>query len=483
MADQEIQLTKVDDITWEIEKEGGMNVPGRIIASEEMIGGILDDNSPEQVANVACLPGIEKYSYAMPDIHWGYGFPIGGVAAFDLDEGVISPGGVGYDINCGVRFVRTNLFKEDIENSVKEVTESIFQAVPSGVGSSGAIGKISKQAEQRLLTRGSEWAIENGYGKEEDLIYTEENGCMEGADPDVLSDRAIERGLSQIGTLGSGNHFLEVDVIDQIFDREVADELGLEIGQVILQIHSGSRGLGYQICDDNVRKLVDTAAGYGINLPDKQLACTPYNSPEGQKYMKAMACAANYAWVNRQVMMDLALDALARGLDMDRSSLNYQLIYDICHNIAKIEEHRVNGSTKDLIVHRKGATRSLPPGHDMVPDPYSDIGQPVLVPGDMGSSSYLLVGAEGSLEKSFGSACHGAGRRASRTEMKNKMDGKDLNKMMEDRGVYVRSKSWKGMAEEMPSAYKDVSDVVETVQKANLARKVARVRPMGVTKG
>jgi len=297
-----------------------------------------------------------------------------------------------------------------------------------------------------------------------------------------VSDRALERGRSQIGTLGSGNHFLEVDVVDQIFDPRVADVLGLEQGQVILQVHSGSRGLGYQICDDHVKDLVHTASEYGIHLEDKQLACAPAKSPEGKTYRRAMACAANYAWVNRQVMMHNALDAMSDVLNRS-TPLDYQLIYDVCHNIAKWEEHQVNGTTRELIVHRKGATRSLPPGHELVPDPYEDIGQPVLVPGDMGTSSYLLVGSDGAPEKTFGSACHGAGRAASRTEMKKKMQGRDLNKIMSNRGVYVQSDTWKGMAEEMPGAYKDVSEVVDAVQEANLARKVVRVRSIGVAKG
>jgi tRNA-splicing ligase RtcB len=482
MKTDELNLKKMDDTLWEIEKQGPMNVPGRIYANDALIGDIKQDDSMKQVANVATLPGIEGYSYAMPDIHWGYGFPIGGVAAFDKQDGIISPGGVGYDINCGVRFVRTNLSEEDVAPNIKKVVGGIFNAVPSGVGSSGAIGKISISDERELLKNGASWAVDQGFGRPEDLKYTEDQGRMTGADPDALSDRALERGRTQIGTLGSGNHFLEVDVVDQIFDGRVADELGLEIGQVILQIHSGSRGLGYQVCDDHVKDLVHTASDYGIHLEDKQLACAPAQSPEGQKYRRAMACAANYAWVNRQVMMHNALEAVSSALSLSHP-LDYQLIYDVCHNIAKVEEHEVNGTTKDLIVHRKGATRSLPPGHELVPEPYKDIGQPVLVPGDMGSSSYLLVGSDGAPRKSFGSACHGAGRAASRTQMKKQMQGKDLNEMMSSRGVYVKSDTWKGMAEEMPDAYKDVSRVVDAVQDANLARKVVRVRPIGVAKG
>lgn len=481
---RDISLTKIDGNTWEIEPFGNMNVPGRIYANDRLMEAIQADDSPRQVANVACLPGIVDYSYAMPDIHYGYGFPIGGVAAFDPGDGVISPGGVGYDINCGVRLVGTSLAEEDVAADIEQIMEALFHAVPSGVGSSGAIGKLNREQQYDLLERGAEWAVDQGFGREEDLPYIEDGGRMEGADPGALSDRAIKRGLTQVGTLGSGNHFLEVDVVDQIFDREAANAMGLEIGQVVLQIHSGSRGLGYQVCDDNAKKLIDIAPDYGIHLPDKQLACTPVDSPEGQQYIGAMKAAANYAWVNRHVMMDLAVDALAESSGAG-DAMAYNLVYDVCHNIAKFEEHHVKGedTRKEVVVHRKGATRSLPPGHNLVPEPYQNTGQPVLVPGSMGSSSYVLRGAEGSLSKSFGSCCHGAGRAASRTAMKKKMMDRNLDQIMEERGVYVRSQSKKGMAEEMPSAYKDVSEVVQAVQDANLARKVARVRPIGTTKG
>jgi len=483
MNTDELRLNKLDDTRWEIEQTGPMNVPGLIFASDRLIDAIKGDDSAKQVANVACLPGIEGCSMAMPDIHWGYGFPIGGVAGFNLDDGIISPGGVGYDINCGVRFVRTNLSEEEVRPDIKRVVSAIFDAVPSGVGSSGAIEKVSLSEEKDLLRRGAAWAVDRGYGREEDLKFTEDRGVMNNADPSALSQRALERGQTQIGTLGSGNHFLEVDVVEQIYEPEVADTLGLELGQVILQVHCGSRGLGYQICDDHVKDLVQTAEDYGIHLEDRQLACAPIDSREGETYLKAMACAANYAWVNRQVIMHNAVEALSDAVTRNDEPVDYKLIYDVCHNIAKLENHRVNGDTKDLIVHRKGATRSLPPHHELVPEPYADVGQPVLVPGNMGSSSYLLVGAEGATEKTFGSACHGAGRAASRTEMKNRMDGKDLNGMMAERGVYVKSDTWKGMAEEMPDAYKNVSDVIDAVQAADLAKKVVRVRPIGVAKG
>lgn len=458
-------------------------MPGRVYASDSMIHQIQEDKSTQQVANVATLPGIVEYSYAMPDIHWGYGFPIGGVAAFRPENGVISPGGVGYDINCGVRFVRTSLVEHQVRPHIKQIMEEIFQAVPAGVGSSDAIGTLNGDDLHSILHEGVQWAVDNGYGREEDILYTEDGGCMEGADSSVLSQRAFQRGRSQIGTLGSGNHFLELDVVDEIYDEEVGETLNLETGQVIIQVHSGSRGLGYQVCDDYVRDLVDVAEEYGIQLVDRQLACTPVQSPEGREYLKSMACAANYAWVNRQVMMVLAVRAMSESLFQDPTQIYYDLIYDVCHNIAKRESHTVNGTEEELVVHRKGATRSLPPGHPLLCEPYQEIGQPVLVPGDMGSSSYLLVGEEGATKKSFGSACHGAGRTASRREMKRKMKGENLQEQMEDRGVYVRSKSYRGMAEEMPSAYKDVSEVVRAVEGSGLARKVARVRPIGVIKG
>lgn len=478
-----MELKQVDQNCWEIPKKGKMNVPGRIYASGSMIHRIQEDKSPEQVANVATLPGIVGYSYAMPDIHWGYGFPIGGVAAFDVEDGVISPGGVGYDINCGVRFVRTSLKEHQVRPKIKNVMESIFQVVPAGVGSSDAIKTLSNHELSEVLTEGSRWAVEQGYGKEEDLQFTEDGGCMENADPSVLSKRAFQRGKSQIGTLGSGNHFLELDVVDKIYDESVGEALNLARGQVIIQVHSGSRGLGYQICDDFVRNLVQVAEDYGIDLVDRQLACTPLDSPEGKQYMKSMACAANYAWVNRQVMMVLAVRELSRTLFGDPEEVFYDLIYDVCHNIAKIAKHQVNGENQKVVVHRKGATRSLPPGDPLLCDAYQEIGQPVLVPGDMGSSSYLLIGQPGARSRSFASACHGAGRTASRREMKERMEGVDLQEVMSDRGVYVRSKSYSGMAEEMPSAYKDVSEVVQTVEETGLARKVARVRPIGVIKG
>lgn len=481
-----IQLNRIRDYLWEIPKSAqeGMNVPGRIYASEKLLRTTSEDKSPQQVANVACLPGIVGYSLAMPDIHWGYGFPIGGVAAFDIDQGgVISPGGVGYDINCGVRLIRTNLFEKDIRPYLRDIVTQLYNAIPSGVGSSGAIPKLSHDEEIKLLTLGARWAIKKGYGSEADLENIEDNGVMEGADPSLLSETAIKRGLPQVGTLGSGNHFLEIDKVVEIYRPEVARVFGLEKDGIVIQVHSGSRGLGYQVCDDYVRKLLRASQKYGINLPDRQLAAAPVNSEEGRQYLSAMACAANYAWVNRQVIMHLANEAFIKSLKITPRNIGLKLIYDICHNIAKIEEHEVNGQKKKLCVHRKGATRAFPPHHPLVPKEYNNIGQPVLLPGDMGRSSFLCVGTDEAMKTTFGSTCHGAGRVASRSQMIKSARGQNLYKEMEAMGVIVMTKTHSSMAEEMPAAYKDVSDVVEVMEIAGISKKVAKFKPLGVIKG
>ncbi len=476
-------LHRIGECLWEIPRQGQMRVPGRIYAGEELLPGLKDDNSLRQVMNVACLPGIVGYSLAMPDIHWGYGFPIGGVAALDLQEGVISPGGVGYDINCGVRLVRTNLVYGDIENKMTPLVNALFSMVPSGVGSEGAIPKVSKDEEKRLLSRGARWAVEQGFGRQEDLDHMEEQGALQLADADLLSDRAIERGLRQVGTLGSGNHFLEVGRVEEIYLAHEANSLGLFPEQVVVLIHTGSRGLGYQTCEDSLKVMGQATRKYGIDLPDRQLACTPLQSPEGQDYLASMACAANYAWANRQVIMSQAEKAFLEVLDMGPRELGFSLIYDVCHNIAKIEEHVVNGEMRRVCVHRKGATRAFAPGHPSIPQDYKNIGQPVLVPGDMGRYSYLLVGTEEAMRSSFGSTCHGAGRVMSRAQSKRTSRSLNIDQEMKRRGVVARYQGRATMAEEMPHAYKDVAAVVETMDRAAISKKVARFRPLGVVKG
>ena len=481
-----MQLNRIRDYLWEIPKSSqpGMNVPGRIYASEKLMRTVGEDKSPQQVANVACLPGIVGYSFAMPDIHWGYGFPIGGVAAFDIEKGgVISPGGVGYDINCGVRLIRTNLFEKDIRAKLREIISQLYNAIPSGVGSAGAIPKLSHDEQKKLLTQGARWAIKKGYGTEADLENIEDHGVIEDADPSLLSEIALKRGLPQVGTLGSGNHFLEIDKVEEIYRPREAGVFGLEVGQIVVQVHSGSRGLGYQVCDDYLRKMLRASQKYGISLPDRQLAAAPVNSEEGREYLSAMACAANYAWVNRQVIMHLANEALMKSLGMTPNQIGLHLIYDICHNIAKIEEHEVNGQKKKLCVHRKGATRAFPPHHPLVPKEYQSIGQPVLVPGDMGRSSYLCVGTEEAMKSTFGSTCHGAGRVASRSQMMKSSKGHNLYKEMEAMGVIVMAKTHESLAEEMPAAYKDVTDVIDVMEAAGISKKVAKFKPLGVIKG
>jgi len=447
------------------------------------MAGLKDDNSLRQVMNVACLPGIVGYSLAMPDIHWGYGFPIGGVAAFDLKDGVISPGGVGYDINCGVRLVRTNLVFSEIEEKMVSLVDSLFSLIPSGVGAQGAIPKISMGEEKRLLHEGARWAVERGYGREEDLEHMEEDGALKLADAELMSDRALERGLKQVGTLGSGNHFLEVGKVEEIYLTPEAETLGLFPKQVVVLIHTGSRGLGYQTCEDSLKVMSQAAGKYAIELPDRQLACTPLQSREGEDYMAAMACAANYAWANRQVIMSQAEKAFLTVLGISPRELGFSLIYDVCHNIAKIEEHQVQGETRRVCVHRKGATRAFPPGHPLIPKAYRTIGQPVLVPGDMGRYSYLLVGTEEAMRSSFGSTCHGAGRVMSRAQSKRISRSLNVDQEMNRLGVVARYQGRATMAEEMPHAYKDVAAVVETMDRTGISKKVARFRPVGVIKG
>ena len=484
MAEISEALEKIDDCRFRIPKSAkpGMRVDGLVYASEKLLQDIRRDKALEQVANVAFLPGIINASFAMPDIHWGFGFPIGGVAATDIENGgVISPGGVGYDINCGVRLLRTNFEYKEIKDRIKDLVYVLFADVPSGLGSKGDI-RASAKEQRKILLKGSGWAVEQGFGTPEDLEATEERGAMAGADPASVSDRAYERGKAQSGTLGSGNHFLEVQVIDKIFDEDIAGQFNLTLGLITVMIHSGSRGFGYQVCDDYCRKMVGCLKKYGINVPDRQLACAPVESPEGKEYLGAMRAAANYAWNNRQCLMHLTRKAFEKYFSMSWQKMGMGLIYDVAHNIAKVEKHEINGKIKTLCVHRKGATRAFAPGHPELPPRYSKTGQPVIIPGDMGRNSYLLVGTDKAAETFF-STCHGAGRLKSRTAASKSFDCEKVLKELEEKGIFVKASGRGTIVEEAPFAYKDVNDVVDIVHKAGISRKVCRMRPLGVIKG
>jgi tRNA-splicing ligase RtcB len=478
----DITLKQKDAYRWEVPQIGNMAVPGLIFSDAVMIEDILRDRGPVQVANVATMPGILVHSLAMPDMHWGYGFPIGGVAAFDMRNGVISPGGVGYDINCGVRLIRTELEYGRIKKKLEELVMELFRAIPSGVGSKGRL-RLSEKDEKGVLVKGARWAVEKGMGSEEDLVRTEDGGRMEGAEPGALSERALSRGKDQLGTLGSGNHFLEIGVVDEIYDDRAARVFGLFEDGVVVQIHSGSRGLGYQVCDDSLKIMGRVTLREGIDIPDRQLACAPIGSVEGREYFSAMACAANYAWANRQVMLHWTREVFMRTLALSPVDLKMNMVYDVCHNIAKFETHTVDGKEREVCVHRKGATRSLPPGHPLVPAPYRDVGQPILIPGDMGTASYVLVGTENAVAETFASTCHGAGRVLSRKAAKQAAKGRAIAQELEDRGILVMAAGKNALAEEIPEAYKDVDRVVAAVEGAGLSRKVARLRPVGVIKG
>jgi len=478
-------LQKVDDYRWRIPKsyKSGMRVDGLIFASEEMVEEIKEGQALEQVANVAFLPGIVSYSLAMPDIHWGYGFPIGGVAAMRMSDGVVSPGGVGFDINCGVRLLRTSLTEAEVRPRIKELVDALYRNVPSGLGSEGKIRLRHGEIDEVLL-KGSRWAVEKGYGRRDDLETTEEGGEMAAAGPEHVSRRAKERGIPQLGTLGSGNHFLEVAVIDQIQDSATARDMGIsQTGQVMLLVHCGSRGLGHQVADDYIGVMVSAMKKYNIELPDRQLACAPIDSPEGKNYLAAMRCAANYAWANRQCITHWVRESFCQVLNKTEEEAGLELIYDVCHNIAKIETHEVDGKRLELCVHRKGATRAFPAGHPDVPKKYAGIGQPVLIPGDMGRYSYILVGTESAMKESFGSTCHGAGRLKSRAAAKRELRGENVLRELESRGITVKTGSLKGLAEEASQAYKDVESVVGVAHNAGISRIIARTRPIGVIKG
>ncbi len=478
-------LEKIDDYRWRIPKsyKPGMRVDGIVYADEKLLKDIRHDKALEQIANVAFLPGIVKASLGMPDIHWGYGFAIGGLAATDVEEdGVISPGGVGFDINCGVRLLRTELDVGQVSPRIKDLVTALFQTVPAGVGSEGAI-RANARDEREIMLYGAAWAVKQGYGSDADLEATEERGAIAGADPDVVSERAVQRGKAQSGTLGSGNHFLEVQVIDQLFDQDLVDAFDLRLGQVTVMIHSGSRGFGYQICDDSLKVMQHCLTKYQINVPDRQLGCAPVTSPEGKRYLGAMRAAANYAWNNRQCLMHLTRTVFEKVFGSSWQKLGMRLIYDVAHNIAKIEKHVVDGRERTLCVHRKGATRAFGPGHPDLPQAYRQTGQPVIIPGDMGRNSYLLAGTERAMEETFGSTCHGAGRLKSRHDAVRSIAFPDLMRELQAKGIVLMAASHGKVVEEAPQAYKDVNDVVHVVHNAGIARRVCRMRPLGVIKG
>ncbi len=480
---EEFNIKKIDNYRWEIPKSEGMRVPGLLYADEKMLKTVEKDRTPLQVKNVAYLPGIIKYSLAMPDMHWGYGFCIGGVAATDPDEGgVISPGGIGYDINCGIRLMRTNLTLPDVKDKLRHLLVALFNRIPCGVGSTSSL-KLSFHELRRVLKEGAKWAIKQGYGSKDDLERTEDYGRMEGADPEEVSQQALKRGKNQLGTLGSGNHFLEIDLVEEIYLPQVAEVFGLTRNQIVVAIHCGSRGLGYQVCDDYLARMRHAVDKYHISLPDRQLSCAPLTSSEGKDYFAGMAAAANYAWTNRQIIMHWTREVFQRVLNLSPRDLGMDLIYDVCHNIGKFEDHLIDGKKRRIFVHRKGSTRAFPAHHPLLPSVYQSVGQPVLVPGDMGTNSYVMVGTPQAMEESWGSTCHGAGRMMSRSRARKVARGRALEKELEDKGILVMAKGRETIAEEMPESYKDVDHVVEIVEKANLSRKVAKLRPLGVIKG
>ncbi len=478
-----VKVEKIDECRWRLPREGAMRTEGLVFASRRMMADLQKEQALEQVRNVATLPGIVGPSLAMPDIHWGYGFPIGGVAAFDAEEGIISPGGVGYDINCGVRLLRSDLSVTDLRPSLQPLADALFRNVPSGVGSHRRDLRLSLAEEKKVLQQGARWVVQHGMGSPADLDHIEAGGCLEGADPELISERAKERGRDQLGTLGSGNHFIEVQQVEEISDPAAADVLGLFPGQVTVTIHTGSRGLGYQVCDDYIRVMLRAAAKYGIALPDRQLCCAPLNSPEGRQYLAAMACAANFAFANRQLITAWVRESFEQVLRESAEKMRLSVIYDVCHNIAKWENHEVAGRRRRLCVHRKGATRAFPPGHPEVPECYRAIGQPVLIPGDMGRCSYVLVGTATAFSETFGSTCHGAGRVLSRHAAKKVARGRNIAGELADRGIILRAAGRDTVAEEISEAYKDVTEVVGVVQQAGIGRIVARLRPLAVVKG
>ncbi|MCJ2531878.1 MAG: RtcB family protein [Candidatus Thermoplasmatota archaeon] len=478
-------LEKLDDYRYRIPQsyKDEMRAPGVIYADARLIQNVVKDFALEQVANVATMPGIQKASMAMPDIHWGYGFPIGGVAAFDSEEGVISPGGVGFDISCGVRLVRTDLDRKTIEQELHPLVDTLFKNVPSGVGSRGKL-RLSRAELKDVLSVGARWGVENGYGWEEDLDALEEGGSFGLADPELVSQKALARGMPQLGTLGAGNHFVEIQYVEEIRNPKAAKTMGIDReGQVCVMVHTGSRGYGHQVATDYIRLHEQAVRKYGIELPDRQLAAAPVQSQEGQDYHHAMYTGANFAFANRQIITHWMRESFEAVLGEPAEDLGMRIVYDVSHNMAKLEEHQLDGGRREVFVHRKGATRAFPPGHAEVPSQYSDIGQPVLIPGSMGTHSFVLVGTEGAMEQTFGSTCHGAGRIMSRKAAARKWRANQVQQDLARQGIYAHSASWKGLVEEAPGAYKDVENVVEVCQGAGISDIVVKLTPMGVVKG
>jgi tRNA-splicing ligase RtcB (3'-phosphate/5'-hydroxy nucleic acid ligase) len=480
-----VHVEQVAPYLWRIPVDArpGMRVPGLVYADETLMASIRQDAALEQVANAAALPGIVKASLAMPDIHQGYGLPVGGVVATAGPDGVVSPGGVGYDINCGVRLLATDLVAAEVGPRVERLIDALAAAVPSGVGSTGRLPLSAAELRRGPARDGAGWAVTRGYGEGDDLACMESHGCLPEADPSAVSVKAYERGRSQLGTLGSGNHFLEVQRVESVFLPDVARVLGLDEGRLTVMVHTGSRGFGHQVCTDALGVMQDAMRRYGITLPDRQLACAPLSSPEAREYLGAMRAAANFAFANRQCLAHMAREALERALGVSPRALGWRLVYDVAHNIAKEEEHEVDGRTRRLLVHRKGATRAFPPGHPELAEAYRAVGQPVLIPGDMGRYSYVLVGAAGAMRETFGSTCHGAGRVLSRTAAVKAARGRSIADELRARGIIARAGGRESLAEEMSDAYKDVRNVVDVVERAGLSRVVARLRPLGVVKG
>lgn len=477
-----MDFKKAKDGIWEKEKQDSMRVPARIFATEKLFGEI-ETGARQQLLNVAELPGIQKAALGMPDMHWGYGFPIGGVAAFDAKEnGIVSPGGIGFDINCGIRLLRTNLMADEIKEKLPELMDEIFGLVPAGVGGKGKI-RLDKKELENLFSLGAEYLVEKGFGWKQDLERIEEKGRMQKANPEKVSEKAFKRGMSQTGTLGSGNHFIEIQSVEEVFDKEIGKKFGLFEGQAVVMLHSGSRGAGHQIATDYLEVMQSAMKKYKIEVSDKQLACAPIESKEGRDYLEAMWCAVNYAFANRQAMTHLTRQGFEKVFGQDAKALGMEVVYDICHNVAKFEKHSIDGNEKELLVHRKGATRAMPPGRKENPKIYEKTGHPAIIPGSMGTSSYVLVGTETGLKESFASVCHGAGRVMSRHEAMRRKTGNQVKKELEAKGEVIRGKSLSGLAEEMPEAYKDIDEVIASVELSGIGKKVSRHKPLAVMKG
>ncbi len=475
------EFKKISEAIWELPKTGIMRTSARIYATKRLLDGI-EQGAMQQLINIASLPGIQKWAIGESDMHFGYGFPIGGVAAFGLDGGIVSPGGVGFDINCGVRLIKTNLSEAEVKAKLKHLIDRLFQEVPAGLGSKGKI-RVGEPELREALVDGAKWAVDNGYGWKEDLEHIEENGKIEGAKPENVSKKAADRGKPQFGSLGSGNHFLEIQRVEEVYDEEIAKKFGLYKGQIIVMLHCGSRGFGHQVASDYLDIVLRAMGKYGIKVPDRQLCCAPINSDEGQKYLSAMYCAVNYAFSNRQVMTHWIRETFAEVFGKKAEEMEMHILYDICHNVAKFEKHKINGNEKKVLIHRKGATRAMPAGREENPVAYMETGHPALLPGSMGTPSYVVVGTEKGLEETFASVAHGAGRVMSRHAAMRRKRGEQVKRELEEKGQVVKGTSWSGLAEEMPEAYKDIDEVVKSIEVSGIGKKVSRHIPLGVMKG